>query len=284
MQGGAPAYEYGWQPFTVDGVPYLELYVNQAQNPAYPVFTMPIDVVTTESGAPRTHKVWNDARVEHLLFRLADSNVTAVALDPMPWILKTGAAPVAFVEGPPKIITMNPVPNAVVPQPGPNTLEVVFHKDVTASAADFTLVGQRTGAVPFSFSYDGQRHAAHLTPNGGFATDTYTLTVHDSIRDTAANLALDGELVKPDSPDPLPSGDGEPGGNALSTFFVTSPGDLNCDGRVNFDDINPFVLALSDPAGYLLQYPGCPLLNADTNGNGQVEFSDINPFVALLMH
>jgi hypothetical protein len=25
---------------------------------------------------------------------------------------------------------------------------------------------------------------------------------------------------------------------------------LNCDGGVTFDDINPFVLALSNPAGY----------------------------------
>ena len=27
-------------------------------------------------------------------------------------------------------------------------------------------------------------------------------------------------------------------------------GDMNCDGQVNWLDINPFVLALSDPAGY----------------------------------
>ena len=60
------------------------------------------------------------------------------------------------------------------------------------------------------------------------------------------------------------------------------PGDLNCDGVVNFDDINPFVLALSDPAGYQQQYPNCNILNGDVNGDGRVDFADINPFVALL--
>ncbi|MEW6249246.1 MAG: FG-GAP-like repeat-containing protein [Planctomycetota bacterium] len=60
------------------------------------------------------------------------------------------------------------------------------------------------------------------------------------------------------------------------------PGDLNCDGAVNFDDINPFVLALSDPAGYAAAYPNCNIHNGDCNGDGVVNFDDINAFVALL--
>jgi hypothetical protein len=59
-------------------------------------------------------------------------------------------------------------------------------------------------------------------------------------------------------------------------------GDVNCDGTVDFGDINPFVLALSDPAAYAAQYPGCPFENRDINGDGQFNFGDINPFVALL--
>jgi hypothetical protein len=59
-------------------------------------------------------------------------------------------------------------------------------------------------------------------------------------------------------------------------------GDLNCDGAVNFDDINPFVLALSDPAGYAMAYPNCDIMNADCDDNGVVNFDDINAFVALL--
>ncbi|MEW6252589.1 MAG: hypothetical protein AB1716_18280, partial [Planctomycetota bacterium] len=60
------------------------------------------------------------------------------------------------------------------------------------------------------------------------------------------------------------------------------PGDMNCDGAINFDDINPFVLALSDPAGYQVAFPNCNILNGDINNDGLVNFDDINPFVALL--
>ncbi len=61
-----------------------------------------------------------------------------------------------------------------------------------------------------------------------------------------------------------------------------SPGDLNCDGTADFGDINPFVLALSDPAGYVAMFPFCSIMNGDINGDGIVDFGDINPFVALL--
>ncbi len=66
------------------------------------------------------------------------------------------------------------------------------------------------------------------------------------------------------------------------SFRRTLPGDLNCDGSVNGDDIDPFVLALADPAGYQAEYPECSPLNADCNPTGLVDFDDINCFVALL--
>jgi hypothetical protein len=70
--------------------------------------------------------------------------------------------------------------------------------------------------------------------------------------------------------------------NQHLTIVERRLGDLNCDGVVDFDDINPFVLALSDPSAYNLAYPDCDLLNADCNGDGVVDFDDINAFVALL--
>lgn len=59
-------------------------------------------------------------------------------------------------------------------------------------------------------------------------------------------------------------------------------GDLNCDGLVNFGDINPFILALADPADYQNVFPACDIRNADVNQDCRVGFGDINPFVALL--
>jgi hypothetical protein len=59
-------------------------------------------------------------------------------------------------------------------------------------------------------------------------------------------------------------------------------GDLNCSGCVGFDDINPFVLALTNPAGYQQAFPNCNIMNGDINHDGRVNFGDINPFVRLL--
>jgi hypothetical protein len=59
-------------------------------------------------------------------------------------------------------------------------------------------------------------------------------------------------------------------------------GDLNCDGTLDFDDINAFLLALTNPVAYVLAYPQCDYYLGDCNGDGQVDFDDINAFVALL--
>ena len=59
-------------------------------------------------------------------------------------------------------------------------------------------------------------------------------------------------------------------------------GDMNCDCRIDFGDINPFVLALTGQGPYEAAFPNCNWLNADCNGDGFVNFADINPFVALL--
>jgi hypothetical protein len=59
-------------------------------------------------------------------------------------------------------------------------------------------------------------------------------------------------------------------------------GDLNCDGQVDFGDINPFVLRLTNQAAYQAAFPDCADANGDINLDGVVDFGDINPFVRLL--
>ncbi len=59
-------------------------------------------------------------------------------------------------------------------------------------------------------------------------------------------------------------------------------GDLNCDGYKNFDDIEPFVLALVDQDQYEDQYPDCEWVSADCNVDGSVNFDDISAFVTAL--
>ncbi len=69
------------------------------------------------------------------------------------------------------------------------------------------------------------------------------------------------------------------------TFEVQTeavPGDMNCDGAVSVGDINPFVLALTNPTGYADQFPDCNLLNGDCTEDGTLTVGDINCFVELV--
>jgi hypothetical protein len=60
------------------------------------------------------------------------------------------------------------------------------------------------------------------------------------------------------------------------------PGDFNGDGVVNTEDINPFILALTDPTGFAAAFPDVDPLAADPNGDSLINTEDINPFIALL--
>jgi hypothetical protein len=68
----------------------------------------------------------------------------------------------------------------------------------------------------------------------------------------------------------------------FGTVETTAVGDCNCDGTIDFLDINSFVQLLIDPGGYQATHPGCPPASGDINGDGSVDFEDINPFVTLL--
>ncbi len=70
------------------------------------------------------------------------------------------------------------------------------------------------------------------------------------------------------------------------------PGDANCDGAINFNDINYFVAALAGgEPGWTAYYTGengaappCTYANCDANQDTVVSFDDINPFVDLLVN
>ncbi len=79
--------------------------------------------------------------------------------------------------------------------------------------------------------------------------------------------------------------------NAYNASFTLSQaveslvcrGDANCDGFVNFGDVNAFVLALSDFAAWRALYPNCPFGNLDLNGDGKLNFGDIGGMVSVLL-
>lgn len=218
---GAPAYEYSWRQTTAAGRNYVELYVAQTQPAEYPTFTMPLDVWTHTGQNDAVHVVLADARAEHALFA-TDGPIDSLELDPERWVLATLTVPVAFVEGPPKIVAVDPAPGGRVSPGQTRQVRVVFHKDVAASASLFSLSGARTGPVGFGYSYDRATATATLTPSTSLAPDQYTLTVSDAVTDAASGQALDGEVRSPSDPSSLPSGNGQPGGIAILRFEVAN--------------------------------------------------------------
>ncbi len=264
---GAPRYASAWRHHEAAGRHWVEVYVRQVQDASYPVFPMPIDVAL-DGGFGRTVAVaWNDARAEHLLVE-APGVVTSVALDPDDWILHEANGPMAFVEGPPKVVATTPAPGANVEMGEAFTVTVTFHEDVVATPAHFALAGDVAGSIAFDFVYDAGTTTATLAPLAPPPPDRYTLTVSDGVVDVAAGIALDGEVSDPADPAALPSGDGLAGGAATVRFEIVSgaiPGDANGDGVVDFGDILA-ILAAWGPCGQ------CP---EDVNGDGAVNFADL---------
>ncbi len=109
------------------------------------------------------------------------------------------------------------------------------------------------------------------------ASGNYSLTIDGP----ACYLDCNGNGV-PDDQDIASGTSNDDNGNSVPDECEKLTGDINCDGAVDFGDINPFVLLLSDEAGYLAAFPDCIRINGDISGNGSVGFEDINPFVALL--
>ncbi|MCG3127090.1 MAG: hypothetical protein CHACPFDD_01948 [Phycisphaerae bacterium] len=75
---------------------------------------------------------------------------------------------------------------------------------------------------------------------------------------------------------------GESGVATVTLDFGPCAGDLNCDGSINGFDIEPFVLAISDPITYAEEFPDCDLTLGDMNDDGSVNGFDIDSFVDAL--
>ncbi len=87
---------------------------------------------------------------------------------------------------------------------------------------------------------------------------------------------LSGTIGQADAGVVMSGGDYEVVGGFWLGVVPACLGDCNCDGAIDFDDINALVAALSDPAGV------CFFPNVDINADGTVDFDDINGFVAIL--
>ena len=59
-------------------------------------------------------------------------------------------------------------------------------------------------------------------------------------------------------------------------------GDIDLDGDVDSDDLDGFVLGLTDPAAYEAQYGVSPVMHGNLNQDGYLDINDVEPFVGLV--
>lgn len=70
---------------------------------------------------------------------------------------------------------------------------------------------------------------------------------------------------------------------AVINAHCVTRGDCNCDGVIDNFDLDPFVLALTNPLGYGVDFPTCDPSTADIDGDGVVSNFDIDPFINCLI-
>jgi hypothetical protein len=117
-----------------------------------------------------------------------------------------------------------------------------------------------------------------------YAIDWWTVDGGGDMWTVGGDYELSGTIGQSDAGPVMSGGDYELVGGfwpgAVGPQYA--PGDMNCDGHVNFDDIDAFVIALTGQAAYETAYPDCAWLNGDCDDDGAVTFDDIDCFVGLL--
>jgi len=216
-RGGAPAYRYGWREQVIDGKRYLGVFLEQAQDES--VFQMPLTIETLEFGERHRYEVWNDERSEHFLIPVS-APVDEVGLDPDGWILARSRTVVAFAEGPPKVVEIDPVPGSAVRAGAPLTIAVTFNEDVVVDSSHFSLRRTDRSEVDLDLTYDAETFTASLVTKGMLGFGRFELTIDDAVVGAAAGIALDGEMSATSVPAQLPSGDGVAGGEAVIEFVT----------------------------------------------------------------
>jgi len=173
---------------------------------------------------------------------------------------------------------------------------------VQSGGTDLIVPSQRSSPVICDLNNDGRKDLLTGNTNGQLllyvntGTDDapifsgYVAVTSDGVPIDLAGTPRSRPFACDWTSDGLPDvliGAGDTGGGKVHLYQgVFATGDLNCDGRIDFGDIDPFVLVLQSTAPdypeYYAVYPQCNHLLADCNDDGVVNFGDIDPFVALL--
>ena len=283
MNPGSPDYQWYYEHSTIAGQHYLKLAIRQEQDgDGYGLITMPIDLRVTTTGGIAQRTVFNDGWTEYYVLPVSGT-VTDVefdedgGVDNRNWILCDSVVQLSTpVEGPPVVLQADI--EVFTSTPGQTTVELVFSEDITSfEAGDVSLTGDAGGAqTPLQVSYSPAAQTATVS-YAGLPDDAYTFSVLDDAV-VANGKALDGEISDTDWWDNalLPSGDGQPGGDAVFTFTKLT-GDADGDGDLDLADFVSFSICLTGPeAGPYAA--GCGVFDFDTDGD--VDLADLAAFQA----
>jgi Tol biopolymer transport system component len=189
-------------------------------------------------------------------------------------------------------------------------LRDVEHGDTFAVLNKGNRVLPAEGADRPALSYTGRWVVFESKSNDivdGDDDDFFDVFIRDTLYKTNSRIsvAYDGGPVDGDSRSPSISPNGRFVGfesyasnivpddtNGVADAFIYDRGcsdflrgDSNCDGNIDFDDVEDFLLAMIDPDAYAVKHLTCDWeCNNDINRDGKVNFDDIDPFVECLIN
>jgi probable HAF family extracellular repeat protein len=157
----------------------------------------------------------------------------------------------------------------------------LFTVDASGNVLTRTDLGVLGGGYSYAYAINQNGAVVGTSDWRAFLWQNGTLTDLNTVLPPGSGWALHSAWAIDDTGRIAGSGThhGQPRAFLLEPVLL---GDLNCDGLVNAFDIDPFVLALTDPAGYAAAFPDCSSSAADINQDGAVNTFDIDPFVLLL--
>lgn len=116
--------------------------------------------------------------------------------------------------------------------------------------------------------------------------DWYTIDGGGAMYTSGGGFELSGTIGQPDAgsfASPMTGGGFELVGGfwavAAAAACPGNPGDANCDGAIDFFDIDPFLMALFDPGTYASTFCGGSICAVDANCDDSINFFDIDPFI-----
>jgi hypothetical protein len=223
---------------------------------------------------------------DNLGLALAAVDLVQDAANPAFFELPAGETPLDMTDFDRPDGISNPGAGGVGSAYGGTAMGSVGHKDLIQIGGAQNTFGVPGDGIGLDYDVRGGvgQDAPQILATGSFlapsAPGLYAFYLENQIANT-----LDG-IAAPPTFSPI-SGATALLGDGQITFTVEAIciGDMNCSGQIGFDDINPFVLYLSNQPAWETTFPGCPAENGDINCDGtygQGSFDDINPFVALM--